>query len=164
MYSKVSEEPRRLQQCFSGLLMKADEDDIGSFSSFSSSHTDSLGSVSSNVLGSISGPLSSAMTSALSLSESSYTSKPFHVGRVEPCIQSSSTCSNSEQHNSLMKMKDRILESIDFEWLRERCDGDEQLVLEVLRSFCEQGQRHLIAMQSSLREFDIKTLIFHSVT
>jgi hypothetical protein len=51
----------------------------------------------------------------------------------------------------------------DFEWLHERCDGDTQLVLEVLRCFCEQGQTRLQAMQSALKEMDMSKLVFHAV-
>ena len=37
---------------------------------------------------------------------------------------------------------------VDFEWLLERCDNDDELVLDVLRSFCEQGQAHITALNS----------------
>jgi HPt (histidine-containing phosphotransfer) domain-containing protein len=51
----------------------------------------------------------------------------------------------------------------DFAWLQERCDGDNQLVLEVLRCFCEQGQTHIQALQSAMKERDKTKLVFHAV-
>ncbi len=58
---------------------------------------------------------------------------------------------------------------LDFDWLRERCDDDEELVLDVLRSFCEQGQSHIVALNAiynSDAELDSKAerLAFHAVT
>jgi hypothetical protein len=52
---------------------------------------------------------------------------------------------------------------VDFVWLRERCGGDDELVLEVLRNFFEQGQCHIDSMQSSIKEMDITKIMFHSV-
>ncbi len=58
---------------------------------------------------------------------------------------------------------------VDFDWLRERCDNDDELVLEVLRSFCEQGQAHIVSLNTlynSTLEPDSKAerLTFHAVS
>ena len=57
---------------------------------------------------------------------------------------------------------------VDFEWLLERCDNDDELVLDVLRSFCEQGQAHITALNSEYNmavEIGPKTerISFHAV-
>jgi hypothetical protein len=52
---------------------------------------------------------------------------------------------------------------LDFKWLLERCDGENQLALDVLRSFCEQGQRHLDSVQRSASDEDMQQLAFHAV-
>lgn len=158
---KVSEEPKRLQQCFSGLDMKADTEDLESINSFSSSLSGSISSLSSNILGSISGVLSSAMSNALILTaeaEISPKAVQMNGNGIDRML-------SRPRHNYYDgKLSSGILEAVDFEWLRERCDGDNELVTEVLNSFCEQGQKHLGSMQRSLREIDIKGLQFHAVT
>jgi len=53
---------------------------------------------------------------------------------------------------------------VDFAWLHQRCGDDNQLVFDVLLSFCKDGPNHLHAMQSAIRTFDINSLSFHSVT
>ena len=55
------------------------------------------------------------------------------------------------------------IEPVEFSWLRERCEGDDRLVQEVLLTFCEQGQRHISGMQSSIKDMDAKMLLFHAV-
>jgi hypothetical protein len=51
----------------------------------------------------------------------------------------------------------------DFVWLLERCDGESQLMLDVLQSFCEQGQCHLDDVKSSVKQKDMQKLSFHAV-
>jgi hypothetical protein len=178
--SKLSDAPCRHQQCFSGLDVKVD-DDIESFNSFTSSFSGSTssfsGSLSSRILGSVSGVLSSAMVSALTFNPEDY-HRTAHTASEDlqnsRCPKSSAQQPNSSpnstntesrsSHQPKPHLSRSQVEPIDFEWLRERCGGDNQLVLEVLQSFCEQGQHHLNAIQSCIREHDTKRLIFHSVS
>ena len=57
---------------------------------------------------------------------------------------------------------------IDLPWLRERCDDDDELVLEVLRSFLKQGLDHTDSL-NSIRfakldpDLKIRRLMFHAV-
>ena len=77
------------------------------------------------------------------------------MGRFDSC-QTNVKCATNIVHPKCPK-------SVDFAWLRDRCEGDEHLVLEVLRTFFEQGQCHLNAMQRSMEEMDYVKLKFHSV-
>uniref|UniRef100_A0A7S0MM78 HPt domain-containing protein n=1 Tax=Cryptomonas curvata TaxID=233186 RepID=A0A7S0MM78_9CRYP len=184
-FSKLSDAPCRHQQCFSGLDVKV-EDDVESFSSFTSSFSGSTSSFSSHVFSSISGVLSSAMASALTLT-------PEDSQKLGYNGQSWTTMEDYQTHSILLKPTaqeptfkpfdqktvaintglssihmpspnlGRVrFEPVDFDWLRERCGSDGQLVLEVLQSFCEQGQHHLNAIQNCIREHDINRLLFHS--
>jgi hypothetical protein len=161
---KLSVEPERIQQCFYGLDVKADVDDFQSIDSFSSLGSGSIGSISSNILGSISGVLSSAMSTALTFRvETEMPQKQFQFdGHGEP-IDRISTLRIRPYSDDRHKPNHVLLQALDFEWLHERCDGDIDLLSEVLKSFCEQGQIHLSAMQQSFKEINIKTLEFHAV-
>ena len=52
---------------------------------------------------------------------------------------------------------------VDFEYLLRRCDDDNHLAVEILRTFCEQGQIHLSAMHGAVKLNDGSGLLFHSV-
>jgi hypothetical protein len=63
---------------------------------------------------------------------------------------------------------DRQSPTIDFAWLLVRCFGDNALAHEVLQSFCEQGNQHIIALRAisnSAMEIDTKNkeILFHAV-
>jgi hypothetical protein len=181
-FSKLSDAPCRHQQCFNGLDLKVD-DDIEGFNSFTSSFSGSTSSLSSHVLSSISGLLGSAMASALTLTTEDC-QKPGYNGSedfqthsifLKPTAQepTSRTCDPKAAAFTTdlvsFDMPSPILarsqvEPVDFDWLHDRCGCDSQLVLEVLQSFCEQGQHHLDAIHNSIREHDIKRLLFHSVS
>jgi hypothetical protein len=141
-----------------------------------------LNSVSGSVAGSITTVLSSAIANALTLSSndhevrqlpnsiSAFVQDAAHnrgtQGRNETtnmnegCISCRSNRSGVSSINSSYLVR---LEPVDFGWLHERCEGDKHLAMEVLRTFCEQGQRHIDGMKSSIKEMDTKMLLFHAV-
>ena len=182
-FYKLSDAPCRHQQCFSGLDVKV-EDEMETFSSFTSTFSGSTGSLSSNVFSSISGVLSSAMASALTLSPEECQKlgyngpEDYHSHSIflkptaqEPNFRSfdpKTVAINTELSFVHMPSPNlgriRSEPIVDFDWLLERCGSDGQLVLEVLQSFCEQGQHHLNAIQNCIREHDTNRLIFHSVS
>ena len=166
------------QRCFDGLDISADIEKSESFTSFISSYSGSLSSGdfnnSTNSTGYVSGVLSAALAAALTLPAVT------QQNSVQP--DSSLTASIRDSAGMVviaarLNTVDNILsamradpkpavtnaEPIDFEWLLIRCEGDRQLVLEVLRSFCEQGQKHLSAMQNIVHGADFKLLMFHAV-
>ncbi len=111
------------------------------YASNSSSFCESVGSVSSMTTRSVTSVLSSAMAAALTFSDQS---------PVAVCPKQSIAYQMSSA-------------PFDFVWLLERCGGESQLMLDVLRSFCEQGQYHLNAVQISAKESNMKQLSFHAV-
>jgi hypothetical protein len=179
----------REQRCFNGLDVSADFEDPDGFHSYTSSYSPSIASVDSIGLnaagsitaassnGSISGVLSAAMVTALNFPSDPTQTQQTSTGNT--LERTSEICDKTSHGASLVKVNsaDNLLnamradpkfivtnvEPIDFEWLSSRCDGDRQLVLEVLQSFCEQGQVQLSAMQSSLHSFDYNRLMFHAV-
>ena len=158
----------RDQRCFDSLVtldVFAAGDDVESYSSYSSSFCGSMGSLGCNGQESVSGVLSTALVSALALpDDSSETSRPPPQRCSSPNKRRSSRATSSKLDFSGFSASSRaIIEPIDFDWLLVRCDGDNDLVLEVLRSFCEQGQTHLSSMQKAMQEMDNNRLLFHSV-
>jgi hypothetical protein len=129
------------QQSFCDLEMKPADDDDSSCDSVSSSFSDSI---------------SSAMASGLTITD---TDRP--VCKVNAA---DSGTKSAMGRNAVSKASCGMKpEPPDFVWLQERCDGDIQLVHEVLRCFGEQGQAHLQAMQSAMKEKDTQELVFHAV-
>ena len=53
--------------------------------------------------------------------------------------------------------------AVDLAWLLQRCDNDRQLVSEVLKAFCQQGQTHLDAMRDVHTKDPDGPLFFHAV-
>ena len=125
-----------------------------------------LGAESVEGLGSISSVLSSAMVSILAFPDeagrySRIDNETSHrVARPTKDLMSHAGTDSEANHCNLRQAsnhksdletangqsypdQDSAIFSVDFSWLLERCDYDEQLVLEVLRSFCEQGQHHM---------------------
>jgi hypothetical protein len=138
-------------------------------------------SVSGSVAGSITTVLSSAIANNLSLSSHDHDARQIpncesvHVlhsdhsrrtrhgrARSDGMDEGYRTC-RSNLDSELTKSNQGHLKPVDFGWLLERCEGDNQLVMEVLRTFCEQGQRHICGMQSSIKDVDAKMLLFHAV-
>ena len=69
-------------------------------------------------------------------------------------------CAENKLPTSIPKNK---VVPVDFEYLLRRCDDDNQLAVEILRTFCEQGQIHLSAMHEAVKLNDGSGLLFHSV-
>ena len=55
------------------------------------------------------------------------------------------------------------LASVDISWLRDRCGGGNQLMLDALIIFANQGQHHLTAISTAFRNYDVESLLFHAV-
>jgi HPt (histidine-containing phosphotransfer) domain-containing protein len=70
-----------------------------------------------------------------------------------------STRANSDGHRPANKTSQRVL---DMEWLSERCNGDSNLMSEVLRLFSEQCQLHLDAMQNAIEQRNGSEAAFHA--
>jgi hypothetical protein len=150
--------------------MKTSDDACSTCDSISSSVCGSLGSISSIMPGSVTTVLSSALASTLTFSAEQYdmqrrdvpvavSDKNHHedemkLGKPDSCQPNVKCAMSTVNPKSL---------AVDFAWLRDRCEGDETLVLEVLRTFFAQGQCHLKAMQRSMEEMDHMKLMFHSV-
>ena len=179
--------PDRIQQHFNDLLMNTDDGELhqydqlytsfsGSSGSLSSDATNgSISALSNSVSGSVAESITTILSSAMAntLALSSHTNvhaldsdhhRRTRRGRVwsdgmhEGCRMFQSNISNSSNPSFHAHV-----EPVDFGWLRERCEGDNRLVQEVLRTFCEQGQRHISGMQSSIKDMDAKMLLFHAV-
>lgn len=165
------------QHCFDGLDVSVDIEEPESITSYESSYTGSISSMGYSYhssIGSISGVLSAAMATALNFPADTHSvSTSLGIGASsEICDKTSidySIAKLNSADNLLNAMRANpkpittVAEPVDFEWLFRRCDGDRQLVLEVLQSFCEQGQIQLSAMQSSIHNFDFNRLMFHAV-
>lgn len=141
------------QACFDNLDVRTEDDETASCASYTTSHRGSMDSLLSNGQGSITGVLSSALTSILTLPlesiEASRMHTNLHVGTGD----------------TVHTIKYRAcIGPVDFASLLQRCDGDHQLALQVLQHFCEQGQYHLSAMQKSIEAADNCGLMFHAVT
>lgn len=54
-------------------------------------------------------------------------------------------------------------EFIDMWVLSEWCDGDANLIHLVLKTFCEQGRNHYIALMQAFDAMDLQVLSFHAV-
>ena len=146
-HSVESTRTNRVQQNFFDLDMKlADDDDS------------SCGSAPSSL-----GSFNSSMASGLTFTDLDHTEGP----KERPFFGVCATKSGGKiamGRNAASKGNGPInLVPSDFAWLQIRCDGDTQLVFEVLRCFCEQGQTHLQAMQSSMENMDKPMLVFHAV-
>jgi hypothetical protein len=162
----------RAQRCFNSLDMATSSDDaFSACDSISSSICGSLGTISSVMPGSVTNVLSSALASTLTFSTQEHDTQkrdlPVAVSDAIHC-EDELKQGKSDLGQTNVKSATRIahpisLEAVDFTWLRDRCERDENLVLEVLRSFFEQGQCHLTAMQRSMEEMDTVKLMFHSV-
>jgi hypothetical protein len=87
-------------------------------------------------------------------------SDPAHHS-IQRKAEQDTLCKRSHGSNRSSPVK---LNHIDLDWLLDRCDGDTQLVGEVLHSFCEQGQHHLSSIRSYLDERDKGQLSFHVVS
>jgi hypothetical protein len=134
----------RSQQSFCDLEMTAD-DDYSSCDSLSSPNSDSI---------------SSAIASRLSLID---TECPKDKTNCSVNVTDSGS-NNVMGRNPASKSSCQVIqEPPDYAWLQGRCDGDTRLVLEVLRCFCEQGEAHLQAMKSAMKEMDTNKLVFHAV-
>ena len=160
------------QECFDSLEVYADEDDSESYASYSSSFLDSTDTKDCNGQQpqSVSVVLGFAMASALTLPSGTMEDSPHvlagnglsleeekgHIDVVRPKLHSAS-------HSTSTKSMKQTNEPIEFQWLLLRCEGDEDLALKVLRSFCEQGQMHVSAMQKAIQEMDNNRILFHSV-
>jgi hypothetical protein len=183
--------PDRNQQCFSGLDVKADDEDHSD--TLSVSFSDSLSSLSSDVTtgsvshysnsasasvaGSVTTLLSSTIANALTLSSHAddihYIANGVSIHALDARHSRRTSQGRSDRMNGGYRSRRSDLNSaldssvhidpVDFVWLRERCEGDNLLVIEVLRTFCEQGHRHISGMQSSIKEMDAKMLLFHAV-
>jgi hypothetical protein len=129
-------------------------------SSFCGSLTGSFGSL---VAMSTTTILSSAMASGLTLKDQGQDNYPTGAdcSGCEADIGTNFVLERTVEFNAYHHMSPH--KPPDFEWLHERCDGDTQLVLEVLRCFCEQGQTHVQAMQIAMKEMDMSKLVFHAV-
>ena len=113
------------------------------FASISTSFSGSLGSFSSMTTRSVTSVLGSAMATALSFSDQNPV--PDCPKRGRPVAYQSNPS------------------PVDFGWLLERCDGESQLVQDVLRSFCEQGQPHVDTLQCCASDGHMPQLAFHAV-
>jgi hypothetical protein len=132
-----------VQQCFDALDLTQTCNGQMDYASISSSFSGSMGSLSSMMARSVTGELSSAMATALTFSD-----------------QCSVPVRRNHDQSVAYQMKS---EPFDFMWLLERCDGESQLMLDVLRSFCEQGRLHINAVQNSAKDVDMQKLSFHAV-
>jgi hypothetical protein len=125
-------------------------------------------------LGSISSVLSSAVVSILGLENGSESKSVVSESNPKSINQTSNqnldTNLNIRQdQNSIHMVLNAESKPVDFDWLLEICDHDDELVLDVLRSFCEQGQAHISALNliySSVVELDSEAdrLSFHAVS
>ena len=126
---------------------------------------------SGEALGSVSSVLTSAIASILSFStDGTMLQKTAYSLDRDRCITPSACERPDSTRPGAQKGNQNIYsyEPVDFQWLRERCDGDNELVLAVLRSFCEQGQQHLNALKimydSDLDNISkARGIVFHSV-
>jgi hypothetical protein len=133
--------------------------DSASLRSASFTYLSATGPENLECLGSISSVLSSAMASVLGFQNGSESNtlctRNLEEDREGKQISDDQSC-GAESH------------AVDFDWLRERCDNDDELVLDVLGSFCEQGQAHIAALNAAHKSpVDLDPngdkLLFHAV-
>ena len=126
-----------------------------------------FGEDSKECMGSVSSILSSAMVSILALHTDA---TPVNVDSTETVeIRKNKNISMpdySKQNNA--KLLDSEINPVDFKWLLERCDNDNELTLKVLRVFVEQGNDHVTSLQkiyNSAMKVDLKIqeIVFHAV-
>jgi hypothetical protein len=152
------------QQTFSDLEIKSNEIDMFACDSVSSSFCGSLtDSFDSLATRSVTTVLSSALASGLTLKGHAKNENPKNTSESSFCAVMNVKNLVLERTAASKASKLDIPNLPDFEWLHERCDGDTQLALEVLRCFCEQGQTHVQAMQIAMKEMDMSKLAFHAV-
>jgi hypothetical protein len=134
----------RAQKTFDALNVQPCVDCAQSFESLRTT----LSSISSGCssLDSISGMLSNKMSEFLSLSADS----------VET---SAAACDLQGKGNSMSPS------TIDIEWLRSRCDGDHQLLRDVLHTFRETGEAHIGSLWALIKKpvLDQAQISFHAV-
>jgi hypothetical protein len=131
-----------------------------SFGSFSGSFS----SINSEALGSISGILSHSMASALTFSSDldsvGMGHKESKLVTLQQKIDGPKQYKRSRDENSSSTGENPS--SIDFDWLLDRCGGDNHLVDFVLQSFADQGRQHIESLQSFRIDGDKQKLSFHA--
>ena len=130
------------------------------------SHFNSTKSLDFTGQESVSGFLSRAMVSALSLPTDSIETSPPQFIHTSVCLHAMRKdiiCPTVKADELLASTLTSAAEPIDFEWLSVRCDRDDQLFLQVLESFFQQGQEHLSAMQKAAQDEDADRILFHTV-
>ena len=170
-----------MSECFAGFSVR----ECTSYTSLQ------VGTESIDGLGSISSVLSSAMVSILAFPDEAGTVqvRTRHRASEGPTHSMQDPNFRVDSHSEVVRLRTRNasdskanLEStrgqaheqrstvhpLDFTWLRERCDHDEDLVLEVLKSFCEQGQHHINSLNTMYHsKLDaaekVQRISFHSV-
>ena len=126
-------------------------------SPFESEYTENVEGLSS-----VSGILSSALVSILSL--------PTGAANMDENETSPLSTSNSVRNRGYdcIDHDDVTTDPIDISWLQDRCENDDELIFAVLRSFCEQGQDHIASLSTiyhseSAVETKIREILFLSV-
>ena len=142
------------------MMHPADNDGL-KCDSISSSLCGSSGSLGSLV--SVTTVLRAAMASGLTLTDHSHLESPKDIPDSGLYAEDSGMEIGMGRNAASKASCQTKLDPPDFAWLQERCDGDTQLALKVLRCFGEQGQAHLQALQSAMKETDTNKLVFHAV-